>query len=288
MQNYGVCYAGLVLIDPSTSSFDTSTMLSAGKGLGFMERAIVANSRNRFTRYSKAVLIFLSVVLVCEYIPIGYSYYTKKKFWDTLKAQRRRRAAIARNTPLCDRVYAAVAKVRNVRFRRFVSYRLEPVITIWLSQSLNVIMFKVHNNSWLWDVTAKVEKRKNINSGIMESFALPVEEAAGLDEAMARHYDLIPFPDTLRVSNNSRWTRIADDEGFEVYEAASPVKSSEGSARPSRKCLYFVDAKTALPRKVEWYWYCEDGVEDYVLEEGLVIEYPSADEIRQVIKDAGF
>jgi len=62
-----------------------------------------------------------------------------------------------------------------------------------------------------------------------------------------------------------------DDEGDVVY----------------RRWRYFFKPRSYIPLKIEKYSRGEPN-DDYVLEETLVISYPSTDEIRQVIKDTGF
>ena len=54
-----------------------------------------------------------------------------------------------------------------------------------------------------------------------------------------------------------------------------------------RRWRYFLKPRSYLPLKVEKYSKLDPN-DNYVLEEILVVEYPSDDEIRQVIKDAGF
>ena len=49
----------------------------------------------------------------------------------------------------------------------------------------------------------------------------------------------------------------------------------------------YIETKTNPPRKIKKYSR-GDPNDDYVLEETLVVEYPTTDEIRKVIKDAGF
>ncbi len=74
--------------------------------------------------------------------------------------------------------------------------------------------------------------------------------------------------------------------GIEVYDLAWPDRTDEGH-RVFRRWRYFIEAKTNLPRKVEKYYKLAPE-DDYILEETLIVDYPSADEIRSVIRDAGF
>jgi hypothetical protein len=52
-----------------------------------------------------------------------------------------------------------------------------------------------------------------------------------------------------------------------------------------RRWRYYIETKTNLPRKIEKF-YKQDHNAAYVLQETLVIGYPTADEIKKFIKDA--
>lgn len=78
----------------------------------------------------------------------------------------------------------------------------------------------------------------------------------------------------------------ATREGIEVYDLTWPDKTDVN--RPVlRRWRYFIEAKTNLPRKVEKFYKLAPE-DDYILEETLVISYPTNEEIKSVIKDAGF
>ena len=74
--------------------------------------------------------------------------------------------------------------------------------------------------------------------------------------------------------------------GIQVYDLTWPDKTDAN--RPVfRRWRYFIEAKINLPRKVEKY-YKMTPEDDYILEETLVVSYPTTEEIKSVIKDAGF
>jgi len=76
----------------------------------------------------------------------------------------------------------------------------------------------------------------------------------------------------------------AGQEGIKVYDLTWTDKTSEGPD-VSRKWRYFIESKTNLPRKIQKYRKLAPE-DDYIMEETLIIGYPSADEIRSVIRDA--
>lgn len=77
----------------------------------------------------------------------------------------------------------------------------------------------------------------------------------------------------------------AGQDSIKVYDLTWTYKTGEGS-EVFRKWRYFIESKTNLPRKVQKYHKLAPE-DDYILEETLRVDYPSADEIRLVIRDAG-
>ena len=71
-----------------------------------------------------------------------------------------------------------------------------------------------------------------------------------------------------------------------MYDLTWPDKTDKGDI-VFRRWRYFIETKTNLPRKIEKDSR-DDPNDNYTLQETLIIEYPSTDEIRQAIKDAGF
>ena len=85
------------------------------------------------------------------------------------------------------------------------------------------------------------------------------------------------------------WYRTRPPNNVRVYDLtwADRTGGDKGGDVVYRRWRYFVETKTNLLRKIEKYSKL-DLSGDYTLEETLVISYPTDDEIREVIKDAGF
>lgn len=79
---------------------------------------------------------------------------------------------------------------------------------------------------------------------------------------------------------------MTDQEGIQVYDLTWPDKT-DANHPVFRKWRYVIEPKTNLPRKIEKY-YKLAREDDYILEETLVVSYPTTEEIKSVIKDAGF
>ncbi|MFC1677856.1 hypothetical protein ACFL3G_12455 [Planctomycetota bacterium] len=71
-----------------------------------------------------------------------------------------------------------------------------------------------------------------------------------------------------------------------IYDLTWPDRTDANSI-VYRRWRYYFKANTNLPHRIEKY-YRIDPNNSYILEEILVITYPTDEEIQQVIKDAGF
>ena len=83
-----------------------------------------------------------------------------------------------------------------------------------------------------------------------------------------------------------RYYKNANRKPIEVYDLTWPDKT-DANQPVFRRWRYFIETKTNLPQKVEKY-YKLTPEDNYILEETLVVSYPTTEEIKSVIKDAGF
>ncbi|MHC4646692.1 MAG: hypothetical protein ACYTBJ_14435 [Planctomycetota bacterium] len=89
----------------------------------------------------------------------------------------------------------------------------------------------------------------------------------------------LPLPIGLRCYKNPH-----HDGHIEVYDLTWTDKTADGH-EVLRKWRYFIESKTNLPRKIEKYSK-RDPNDKYVLEETLIVTYPTDERLRHVIKDA--
>jgi len=87
----------------------------------------------------------------------------------------------------------------------------------------------------------------------------------------------------VRYYRHYRWVK---NNPVSVYDLKWPDKSDEGDV-VFRRWRYYIETKTNLPRKIEKY-YKLDPNDKYILEETLIVGYPTDEQVRQAIKDAGF
>lgn len=86
-----------------------------------------------------------------------------------------------------------------------------------------------------------------------------------------------------RYYRHYKWVKNND---IVVYDLTWPDEEDDGSV-VFRKWRYFIETKTKLPRKIEKYSKYEPNGE-YALQETLIVNYPTDEQIRQVIEDANF
>ena len=85
----------------------------------------------------------------------------------------------------------------------------------------------------------------------------------------------------VRYYRHYKWVK---NNPVSVYDLTWPDKT-DGNDIVYRKWRYFIEAETSSPGKIEKYYKSTPDA-NFVLEETLVISYPTDDEIRVVIKEA--
>jgi len=90
----------------------------------------------------------------------------------------------------------------------------------------------------------------------------------------------------LLLASGYRYYNRHARKPIEVCELTWPDRTDVNNI-VYRRWRYYIETKTNLPRKIEKYSRCDPN-DSFTLEETLVIEYPTDEQIRQVIKDAGF
>jgi len=92
---------------------------------------------------------------------------------------------------------------------------------------------------------------------------------------------------SLALPIGLKWYKNYSQENhIEVYDLTWTDKTVDGP-EVLRKWRYFIESKTSLPRKIEKYRKA-DGDEHYVLEETLIVSYPTDEQVLAAIKDANF
>jgi len=152
-------------------------------------------------------------------------------------------------------------------------------------------MLKTENELVLWDVSNGTRKIKYVDTAVTETTPLTNDSVASVERKMSGSLGLIPFYDISEIPPGAEWHRVDDAilevaEGIEIYDLRWDKRKFGGSAE-FKKWRVFVDTKTSLPQKVEWYTIFADDAE-FVLETVMVVEYLDESEMQAVIKEATF
>ena len=191
-----------------------------------------------------------------------------------------------------DQIYKAVEKVKNVYISRFVPETTEPTQEKWVSRTLNIYMTKTGKQLTLWDISNRVRKRKQLNTGVIKTISLTTVSVDNIEKKITGYLDLIPFYDISEIPHDAEWKRVTNGslkamaKGTEVYDLTWIEKVYGGSAI-FKKWRVFVDAKTNLPQKTELYQRLTTDSK-YTLKSTKLVKYLSDGEIYAVMKESSF
>ncbi len=204
--------------------------------------------------------------------------------------------ALLLNTPAAkavtiDQIYKAIEKVKNVYISSFIPEKSEPTQEKWVSRTLNIYMLKIGKELDLWDISNRTRKTKHVDTDVTKTTPLTDDSFASVERKMSGSLGLTPFSDISEISEDAEWNRVDNEnlevaEGIEIYDLKW-TKRKYGGSTEFKKWRIFVDAKTSLPQKVEWYTRFADDAE-VVLETVKVVEYLDESEMQAIIKEASF
>lgn len=187
-----------------------------------------------------------------------------------------------------DQIYKAIEKIKNVHISTFAPDKKEPVQEQWVSRTLNVNIVKTEKESILWDIPNKVKKAKRLGNNLVETTMLPAEMVTNLQNTITGSWGLMPFNDISEIPKGASWNRVDDKNQqitseIEVYDLTWSAKAFNGSV-VFYKWRVFVDSKTNLPRRVEFY----QKISDAEYNSARVVEYLSDSKMQEVIKEISF
>ena len=206
--------------------------------------------------------------------------------------------ALLLNTPSAkavtlEQIYKAVDSVKNVYISSFKVGGSEPTQEEWISQTLNIYMTKTASAkvSVLWDIKNTQKKILPFETGVMETNQLLEDDLLGIKHEIKGSLGFMPFNDISEIPLDSKLHPINDEilevaEGIEIYELTWPKRKKLSGSAEFKIWRVFVDAKTSLPQKVEWYTKLDDA--ELLLETVMVIEYLDDNQMQKAVKEAGF
>ncbi len=194
-----------------------------------------------------------------------------------------------RNVSLGE-IYAILGKVENVCISTFEPPANEPIQTEWVSQTLNIDMFRIGEQFVLWDIPNKVKMIKYLSSGAVKTTTITEEMLTKVEKAAGRAFDLVPFSDISDIPKSAQWNHVegpqvtvVPDTG--VYDLTWLQESTTGTIVRFYKWRVFVDTGTNLPKRAEWYSKLKPE-EEYKFETFAMVTYPSENQIKILIHNA--
>ena len=191
-----------------------------------------------------------------------------------------------------ERICKAIAKVKNVHITSLVPGEEKPIQEQWVSRDFKVHLIRTKEESVLRDIPNGTMTVKRLDGGPIEAKPLSPEMIAQTREMIIGYLGLVPFTDLSVVPEDADWSHVTGGSlevaagATEVYELTWSAKGYDGSIE-FRKWRVFVDPKTDLPHRTEFYRKSAPGVE-YSLVSANVVEYLADDEMQAVIKGASF
>jgi len=191
-----------------------------------------------------------------------------------------------------SQIYKALVRIKNVCITTFYQEESNKIQEVWISQTLNIKVLKTRNECTIWDLDAKSEKTKNLNTGSITMTKLDGALLLKIKETMEGPLGLLPFNSMPEAPEGAKWSPVSDKNvettisGTESYDLIWTDTSLAGSII-HRKWRGYIDIKTKLPKRIEW-WLKLAEEDEYKLETITMVSYPTAAEIQANINDAGF
>ncbi len=251
-------------------SSETETIEAGGSGAAVSRKPKQKLSRLRIRPFIKPAAVAAAVLLVAILLLKG---------------------PVAKAVDL-GQIYEALEQIKNTCFTIFVPKESKPTQEIWISQALNIKMFKTEMQCVLWDIKGKSKKSRDLNTGAIKIAELNDDTLAKVEETMNVPWGLLPFNNISAVPEDAIWQIVTKENlettipNTEVYDLMWIEKALDGSI-VYKKWRGYIEIETTLPKRIEW-WEKLAEDEEYELTTVINVAYPATIEIRAVIEDAGF
>jgi hypothetical protein len=196
--------------------------------------------------------------------------------------------ALSPKTVELPQVYQALQKAENLCVSTYTDAEAEPIQQVWTSRTLKVVMYKSQTGTQaqfdLFDIPNRLKKTRYLASDTVSTERLAAEAVIMLERSIRDVFELVPFANMDSTPKGSRWSKVPDKDtgasvpGSQVYELTWTVEGF------FHKCRIFVDAKSDLPKRTEYY-FKEKPQDQYKFESIQVAAYPAEKEIKLLIKE---
>ena len=178
----------------------------------------------------------------------------------------------------------ALGQVRNVCIQRISTRNNKIYQTSWKSRPFRIWITDDIKYAVLIDLNSWTSME--VNKGIIYKEPVEIENHEKFEDAMNTSFGLIPFSNLLEAKTKGHWEQIDDADtadNIEVYELSWTSKTDIGDMTIYYKWRVYVDTKTDLPVKTEWYQK-DHNDNDFVHSTTTIITYPTDNEIETVVK----
>jgi len=204
--------------------------------------------------------------------------------------------ALFLNTPAASgvtikQIYETIGKVRNVYIASFGRNQTTPIQELWVSRALDIYMTKTEEEVVLWNIGSRLRKRKNLNIGTIDTVQLDDETLGGVERKMSGSLGLVPFHSISEIPDGAEWVHVKDAsdstaKDVEVYDLIW-TSSKLGGSMASTRWRVFVNRKTNLPHRIEWYQKLT-GDAEHTLSSVNVVEQLDESQMRAVLTKTAF
>ncbi|MHC4693575.1 MAG: hypothetical protein ACYS67_12605 [Planctomycetota bacterium] len=186
-----------------------------------------------------------------------------------------------------SQISKALKKVKNVYFATSdTTDDAVPAQEIWISQALNLKLFKTGAEYFLWDIKAGSKIKRDSNTGSITTTPLDTNVSLNVKEIIR---SLLPLNNMYEVPKGAQWLQVDEKDivnpiaGTQAYDLIWTDKHLLGAVRKWRG---YIDIETKRPKRIEW--WIKLGQEQEYCESVTEISYPTTDDIKDVIEKAGF
>ena len=186
-----------------------------------------------------------------------------------------------------SQISKALEGIKNVCITTFYQNESNKTQEVWISRTLNIKMQKTGNKCTLWDLNAKSEKSKNLNTGSIEITKLEDALLLNIKKTMEGPMTLLPFNSMPEAPEGAKWLPVANentDTDISAEEKYDLIWTDKKSGIYNKWRAY-VEKK--LPTRIEW-WEKKRAEEDYELLTIIRLDYLSTTKVQAAIRDAGF
>jgi hypothetical protein len=182
-----------------------------------------------------------------------------------------------------EQIYRAIDAVKNIHISRLVPDNQKPVQEVWIARSSGLYVIKTENECTLNDISSRIQKTKDLGTGIIKQTSLSSDALAGIVTQIRGSLHIMPFRTPSDIPADARWSEVTDSglavktSNTKVYELSWARNAYDGSMT-QKSWRIFTNTSTNLPQKIQWFKQSASDSEP-VPESVMIIEYPGDEEI---------